>query len=561
VIIEDIQILKDLIPWLILFIITFTCHSNYVKGLSTMKKNGSDQISSGAFTKLGMIGTIVGIIFLFINFDIGSTNLIIKGLSLALLSTLIGLCYDYRYQSQKKQIGLNEEDSDISVLVKSLASIKDAISKDLKTSLKEELQESKEINKAELEKLNNSFKSFANEMAKNNTEALIKAVEEVMQNFNTKINDNLGDAFKALNSSVENLVIWQQEHIRHLEITKSQIDTSIDSISKCSNSLHEVAKDMSELTQSSSAIKALTEQVGFLVDKTTMQTKDLEGHLEAFVEMKNNAVNAMPFIEENLNRLTKELQIKSETLMNNLGATSSKFEDLTKGIHSNMSDFSTSYKLMINDHREEIGNQMGIIKNSMIEHDKQNKKMVENVVNNITDTSANMKEQVKDQMDSIKNSMLESDKQYKKLVESINNNIEESASGMKVKFNDHVDSIKDSMLESDKQYKKLVESINNNIEESTSGMNEAVNNQVKQLRKSVEELIKEVQRNIIESNEEMSNQFENFRGQLQSEVEQAIKLLINKYTGFQDKFIDTHKRMLLTIDNHTNTSMDKFNRQ
>ncbi len=92
-------------------------------------------------------------------------------------------------------------------------------------------------------------------------------------------------------------------------------------------------------------------------------------------------------------------------------------------------------------------------------------------------------------------------------------------------------------------------------------MKETVNNQVQQLRKSSEELIKEVQRNIIDSNEEMSNQFENFRGQLQSEVEQAIKLLVNKYTGFQDKFIDTHKRMLLTIDNHTNDSMDKFNRQ
>tara|TARA_Y100001958_G_C21245013_1_gene574466 strand:+ start:1525 stop:3087 length:1563 start_codon:yes stop_codon:yes gene_type:complete len=520
VIFEDIIILKDMVPWLILFVIIFSCHSNYVKGLGSMKENGSDQISSGAFTKLGMIGTIVGIIFLFINFDIGSTNLIIKGLSLALLSTLIGLCYDYRYQNQKKEIGLNEDDSDISVLVKSLASIKDAISNDLKTSLKSELQESKEINKSELEKLNISFKNFTNEMAKNNTEALIKAVEEVMQNFNMKINDNLGDAFKALNSSVENLVIWQQGHIKHLEITKSQIDTSIDSINKCSTSLRDVSKDMSELTQSSTAIKVLTEQVGVLVDKTTLQTNDLEKYLAAFAEMKTNAITAMPFIEENLNRLTNELKIKSETIMNNLGKTSSKFEELSNEVHSNMSDFSTSYKLMIDDQRKEINNQMGIIKESIMEHDEQNKKMVESVVNNITNTSTTMKEQVKDQMDSIKS----------------------------------------SMLESDKQYKKLVESIDNNIEKSTSGMHETVNNQVQQLRKSSEELIKEVQRNIIDSNEEMSNQFENFRGQLQSEVEQAIKLLVNKYTGFQDKFIDTHKRMLSTIDNHTNNSMDKYNR-
>ncbi len=41
-----------------------------------------------------------------------------------------------------------------------------------------------------------AFNEFADQMAENNTKALIEALEEVMRNFNTKINEQFGDNFR-----------------------------------------------------------------------------------------------------------------------------------------------------------------------------------------------------------------------------------------------------------------------------------------------------------------------------------------------------------------------------
>ena len=41
-----------------------------------------------------------------------------------------------------------------------------------------------------------AFNEFADRMAENNTKALIEALEEVMRNFNTKINEQFGDNFR-----------------------------------------------------------------------------------------------------------------------------------------------------------------------------------------------------------------------------------------------------------------------------------------------------------------------------------------------------------------------------
>jgi translation initiation factor 2 alpha subunit (eIF-2alpha) len=79
--------------------------------------------------------------------------------------------------------------------------------------------------------LNKSFKEFADKVAENNSKALIEALEGVMRDFNTKINEQFGDNFKQLNQAVGNMLVWQENYKQSVESTEkllAEIRTSID---------------------------------------------------------------------------------------------------------------------------------------------------------------------------------------------------------------------------------------------------------------------------------------------------------------------------------------------
>ena len=66
-------------------------------------------------------------------------------------------------------------------------------------------------------KLRNDFRDFAEKVTEDGSNALIKALEEVMRDFNAKINEQFGENFKQLNEAVTALLEWQKEHKKQVE--------------------------------------------------------------------------------------------------------------------------------------------------------------------------------------------------------------------------------------------------------------------------------------------------------------------------------------------------------
>lgn len=66
------------------------------------------------------------------------------------------------------------------------------------TSLLTQIQKMRMTFTEKQDELIREFREFARQMAENNTKALIEAVQQVMEDFNAKINDQLGQSFQDL---------------------------------------------------------------------------------------------------------------------------------------------------------------------------------------------------------------------------------------------------------------------------------------------------------------------------------------------------------------------------
>ena len=79
-------------------------------------------------------------------------------------------------------------------------------------------------------------------MAENDSNALIEALEEVMRDFNSKINEQFGDNFKQLNEAVGQILVWQEQYQSQMTQLAEEFSIAAASIDSSKQSLSETAR-------------------------------------------------------------------------------------------------------------------------------------------------------------------------------------------------------------------------------------------------------------------------------------------------------------------------------
>lgn len=175
-------------------------------------------------------------------------------------------------------------------------------------------RESQEELKKEICNLNNSliakqdeliqeFKVFGKEMAKNNTDALIDALNGVIRDFNDKITEQFGENFKELNKAVGSLLVWQENYKEIIENTENNLNSIFNSISI-------VEQDIKSVAESSIIIKDNNEKLVMILDSVERQQNSIEDGLESLSETAKNAIDLIPNLDTYFNS-SKEHIIKS----------------------------------------------------------------------------------------------------------------------------------------------------------------------------------------------------------------------------------------------------------
>jgi len=296
-------------------------------------------------TTFGILGTFLGIFLGLMHFDVNNIGaavpLLLAGLKTAFLTSISGMTTGLilkiapiMYGISHEQVKSEKEEATIGTLAKLLEQIESsitsadstaktrlsAIEKALcgegDTTLLTQMQKMRATFADKQDDLIREFRTFAEKVVENGTEALVEALTQVMQDFNTKINEQFGDNFKRLNEAVGKMLEWQDEYRKQVEFMIRRFDTLIEKHEDLSASLEKIIQQSEAFANTATSLEDLMYSIN-------EEYKLFKGNIEAFAKLGRDAREAMPMVEASLNRLTesfaKIVDVNSQAIGRQLG--------------------------------------------------------------------------------------------------------------------------------------------------------------------------------------------------------------------------------------------------
>lgn len=263
---------------------------------------------------LGILGTFIGVAIGLYNFNVDdidkSLPLLLEGLKTAFITSIIGqivsLVLNNFVKSPKLEGEIARNEIDMADLLSALKKIEKSISGDGETTLITQIQKLRTTNHDDLNDLNKSFGTFVEKMAETNSKALIEALEGVMRDFNTKINEQFGDNFKQLNSAVGQMLVWQKEYREFVEITSKELADTTEIIKNAILSIGSTQKTLDKITNQTNVFqqsaKKLDDLLLTLASTLTSLNQIGEKSRDIFPALESNIKS----ISTNVNNLIKE---------------------------------------------------------------------------------------------------------------------------------------------------------------------------------------------------------------------------------------------------------------
>jgi len=357
--ITQASILSEIVCGIILLVFVFGC-------FFSIKSKYPNFVSytPALLTSLGIFGTFGGIVIglmLFDEKDIdGSISLLLGGLKTAFVTSLLGILTSIIFKGlqsmgflspQKKttQIdsatpedilaaitGQNQSlvslvtaiggDGDGS-LVSQLKLMRGDVNDNQKLTLKgmerseehlksmdESITSQKESFNTFSDKLWIKLQDFADTLSKSATETVIEALKQVITDFNNNLTEQFGENFKQLNESVKELVIWQENYKVQIADMTEQYKLGVSSIAATETSVTAISHEAKVIPETMTNLKQVMEV-------NQHQLAELERHLEAFKDMRDKAVEAVPEIRT-------QIQETVDTISNSVALANKHYEAL-----------------------------------------------------------------------------------------------------------------------------------------------------------------------------------------------------------------------------------------
>ena len=320
-------------------------------------------------TVIGVLGTFVGIAIGLYNFDTSnieeSVPKLLDGLKIAFATSILGVflsiilkCYSlYERKRQAGQTYSGATIDDLAGLLRDILAVEQDEGNETRDTLRAiersltgegdstvltQLQKLRTTVSDKQDDLIRSFNEFAAQMAENNTNALIEALEGVMRDFNARINEQFGDNFRQLNEAVGRLNEWQEQYHQQMEALAAEFRIAAESIETSRQSLEVIA-------ERSNTISSVAEQLDPILQAMQHQIQQLNNHLTAFSALADNAGAAFPIIEGRLNQLTDNFSTVVQTTIDNshvsmdrqqqaLQDLTGQIEDLIRSTHQRLEE-------------------------------------------------------------------------------------------------------------------------------------------------------------------------------------------------------------------------------
>ena len=175
------------------------------------------------------------------------------------------------------------------------------------------------------------FEEFANKIGESTVEQLIKAIEQVIRDFNTKIEEQFGENFKKFNLGLEKLLEWQNNYIIEVENTKKAIDASNNLLKKHEQSVDTIYQRLDDSETILETIKKEREEIDFQNEKCRRVYSLLSEKISALSNtLSENITNVSKRMEQLDEDMGAELQ--KRTIRRSPGSLSEQSKRLSAAL-------------------------------------------------------------------------------------------------------------------------------------------------------------------------------------------------------------------------------------
>ncbi len=539
-------------------------------------------------TVIGVLGTFGGIaigLFLFDTENIeASVPALLEGLKVAFGSSIVGIIGSIwlkwnalnrqrKQASSKKPQGATIDDlaetlKDIYEIQQSegeetretLRAIEKSLTGDGDSTVLTQLQKLRTTFSDKQEALIDAFKDFATQMAENNTQALIKALEEVMKDFNAKINEQFGDNFKQLNEAVGRINDWQEQYRQQMDELAAEFRIAADSIEKSRQSLEIIAERSDAIVSSAEKLDPI------------LQT--LQDQIEAFSALADNARNAFPIIEGRLNQLTDDFsQAVTKTIDDShafmdkqreaLGDQSQQLKEMVENTSTRLKEMTAEFSQAVTKTIDDSHDSMDKQREALGDQSQQLKEMVKNTSNHIQrqtedifqkttsrieevieSTFQGLKGTLEDQSEHLKSIVIETKQgladtlqnqstQLETMVKNTSTRLQEMTDEFSQAVTKTIDDSHDSMEDQREALQNFTGVIGDVIRSTSQEIESIVEATNRQLRTETERVFRESAGNI-------TRQIQLLDSALETQLTKSIESLGSQLTSLSKQFVDDY---------------------
>ncbi|MBY6234663.1 apolipoprotein A1/A4/E domain-containing protein [Vibrio harveyi] len=534
--------------------------------------------TTNILTSLGILGTFAGIVVGLMEFnptDIdGSIESLLAGLKTAFLTSLVGMAASIIYKAilgtipQKgedaiKGVGPEEIFQVMSQQLRSSNELLASIKGEEDTSLVSQLKKLRtDINDGQKEQtayqnlkitqtekfqatLWEKMDEFGELLSKSATEQVINALKEVIVEFNDKLTEQFGENFKRLDESVKKLVDWQENYKDQLEDMATKYQLGVDAISS-------TEKSVASINERAEAIPATMEKLHQVMELGHGQVTELEHRLEAFKDLRDKAVEAMPQIREQMDNTMsvigesvkaasthyESMLQESQNIIDNFSSTATHSVELMR---TNLESGAENVSLQLIESSQTLSGKLAEASSDIQEQVGTATGGLSNVTSHLTDTTEQIRQHLED-------SITELNGQLRVLVADIKDDARETGNVLKEANQELLNSTKEIQSETTSAISKLHDRLETTLEEVFQIQAQAV-------RRTFDSLEDQITQAVAQTGSAVEKQVEILDLQMQQEINRTMNEMGEALATITQQFTRDYQALTREMSNVVNSKI------
>lgn len=356
------------------------------------------------------------------------------------------------------------------------------------------------------------FEGFAKILSKSATEQIIEALKNVIQEFNQKLTEQFGQNFQELNSAVKDLVVWQDNYKNHLTDMEKQFNLSVGSMADMEKSIELISTNSKSIPESMESLESV-------ISINQHQIEELDRHLEAFKEIRDKAVEAVPEIKTQIDKTITGIHEASLGLIDGVNTSTDKIS--TVMVQSS----------------EDFANNVSATNAALVDSSRTLTESSSEIKDQLTLTIEDINKNVREIIESLSTNSKEMSTNFKDIITSLENELSKANGSMIENLNSITETFAKSTTDINKTLSNTSSELQNNIDSLSQ-------EQQKQTTKILSSLEQSIEKTIQETSTSLSKQIDTMDKVTEQEINNVMNAMGTSLGQITQKFTDDYKSLV-----------------